>query len=178
MKKVIIIGVTILILLIVIFVSTIYLLFPIKYREYVDKYSSEFGLDKKLVYSVIKIESGFDKNSVSSAGAMGLMQLLPSTAKDMASRMGIKDETIDLFDEKTNIMLGCFYLSYLLKLYENNVINTLSAYNWGLRNVNDWINKGNVDKEGNITNIPVKETSDYILKYKFSYAIYDIFYLI
>ena len=174
MKKIVLISVAILVLLIIIFVSTMYLLFPLRYSEYVDRYSSEFGLDKKLIYSVIKIESGFDKNSVSSAGAIGLMQLLPSTAKDMASRLGLEHETIDLFDERTNIMFGCFYLSYLLGLYQNNVVNTLCAYNWGLRNVNDWIQKGNVDKTGTITNIPVKETKVYIFKYKLTHTIYNI----
>ena len=104
------------------------------------------------------------------------MQLLPSTAKDIANRIGLDRENIDLFDENTNIRMGCFYLAYLLSLYDNNVINALSAYNWGLRNVNDWMHNGNVNKEGDIINIPVKETRDYIFKYKLTYAIYSFFY--
>lgn len=175
MKKIVLGIILLIIFLIVAILSTIYLLYPVKYTEYISKYSQEFGLDKKLVYSVINIESSYKKDSLSKAGAVGLMQLLPSTASDMAKRLDIDDD-FDLYNEEINIKLGCYYLAYLLDFYEGNVINSLCAYNWGLSNVNNWIKNGNKDKNGTITNIPVKETSNYIKKYKFNYFIYDKFH--
>lgn len=178
MKKIVIGSVIAIFILIVVLIATIYLLFPTKYSEYVEKYSEEYNLDKSLVYSVIKIESGFKKDSLSKAGAMGLMQILPSTGKDMAIRLKMSVDDVNLYDPQTNIKIGCYYLSYLLNLYDGNVVNTLCAYNWGLSNVNNWISKGNVDDSGTITSIPVKETKNYITKYKVSKWIYCTFYRI
>jgi soluble lytic murein transglycosylase len=129
-----------------------------------------------MVASVINIESSYDENAISKANARGLMQLLPSTAFDCAKRMGIVISEEDLFNEETNMMIGCFYLSYLLDLFDGDIVNTLSAYNWGLGNVRDWIALGNVNENGTIRNIPVKETKDYIQKYNVNYFVYGRIY--
>jgi len=178
MRKIFITVILVLVIIIVVLISTICLLFPVKYKDYIAKYSKEYSLDEKTIYSVINIESGFKKDSVSSAGAIGLMQVLPSTAEEVAKKLGLKWEETDLFDEETNILIGCYYLRYLLDLYDNNIINALCAYNWGLSNVNNWITLGNVLENGTITNIPVKETKNYISKYKLNVAIYSTFYRI
>lgn len=175
MKKTIFRIFLMIIILAVVLITSIYLLFPIKYKDLVEKFSKEYSLDKRMVFSVIKIESNFKKESLSKAGAIGLMQLLPSTASDMAKRLNI-GENYDLYDEEINIRLGCYYLSYLLDYYDGNIINSLCAYNWGLSNVNNWIEKGNFESSGTITNIPINETKNYIKKYKFNYFIYDLFY--
>ena len=163
----------IVIAIIVFMLGMILCLFPRNnYNAIIDKYSNEYRLDKAMVYSVINIESGFDVRAESSAGAKGLMQLLPSTAMDCANRIGIEMTEDEIFDEDKNIRIGCFYLSYLLNLFEGNLINTLSAYNWGLGNVKQWVAFGNVDKDGTIINIPVRETQNYIRKYRINYFIY------
>lgn len=89
----------------------------------VDKYSKKYGVDKKLVLAVIKAESNFNPNCVSSAGAMGVMQLMPETAKDL----GVTDP----FNIDQNVMGGVKELSQHLKRYNGNVEMALMAYNAG-----------------------------------------------
>ncbi len=146
--------------------------YPTKYKSIIDKYSAEYGVDNSLVASVINIESGYDKNSVSSVGAVGLMQLMPSTAYDVAKRLNLEIEYGDLFDENINIRLGTYYLRYLLDMFDGNEINALSSYNWGLSNVKMWMSYGNINKSGEIENLPVKETENYLKKYKISRFMY------
>ena len=175
MKKVFFIFL-ILVIIIGVSIAIFIFAFPRKYEAYISKYADEYTLDRYMVASVINIESSYDPRSVSSVGAVGLMQLLPSTASDIAVRLGIDGDNIDLYDEEINIRLGCFYLSYLLKMFDYNIDNALSAYNWGLSNVKNWISQGNYDDSGSITNIPVKETRDYLKKYKFNKFIYKNIY--
>lgn len=148
----------------------IIVLFPKKYSNHIELYANKYNLNKSLVYSVINIESGFDKNSVSSAGAVGLMQIMPDTASECAYKLGIDDG--DVFEESFNIEIGCYYLRYLLDIFDGNIVNTLCAYNWGLGNVWDWINKGNVDEGGTITNLQVAETKNYIVKFRVNQFVY------
>lgn len=89
----------------------------------VDKYSKQYGVDKKLVLAVIKAESNFNPKCVSSAGAMGVMQIMPETAKDL----GVTDP----FNIDQNIMGGVKELSQHLKRYNGNVEMALMAYNAG-----------------------------------------------
>ena len=162
----------VLVILVGFFLVSIKLMFPKKYSLLIDEYSVKYGIPSSMVYSVINVESGFDEKSISHAGAIGLMQILPSTADDCAKRIGIQIGTESLYDPETNINIGCYYLAYLLEIFEQNVINSLCAYNWGLGNVKEWISLGNVDDSGTITNIPVKETRNYIKKYKINLFVY------
>lgn len=92
-------------------------------NQAVDKYSKQYGVDKKLVLAVIKAESNFNPSCVSSAGAMGVMQLMPETAKDL----GVTDP----FNIDQNVMGGVKELSQHLKRYNGNVEMALMAYNAG-----------------------------------------------
>ncbi len=175
MKKWVVIG-SVSLLLVVGMVLLFFAMFPRKYKEEITKYSNEFNLPTYMVASVINIESGYDKFSTSKVGAKGLMQLLPTTAEDCAMRMGITIQEGDLENEDINIRLGCFYLRYLLDRYDGNIINTLSAYNWGYGNVNDWIDMGNIDANGSVINIPVEETQNYLTKYRLNEWIYKFVY--
>lgn len=173
MKKVRVAVVVILAIGIILILLLLFL-FPRKYEEQIIKYSQEFGLEPSMVASVINIESGYDSDCISKAGAVGLMQLLPSTASDCARRMGLMLEDDSLYDVDINIRIGCYYLRYLLDIFDGNVTNTLCAYNWGLGNVNDWMKAGN-EEDGTITNIPVKETMGYLRKYRVNKMVYDVF---
>ena len=86
---------------------------PLQYSEYVEKYAQEYGLDKYVIYAVIKTESGFDPNAVSDTGARGLMQLMETTFDWVKFRLGEGDDITyeDMFDPETNIRYGSFFLS-------------------------------------------------------------------
>ncbi len=152
--------------------------YPKKYEEYVDKYATENELDPLLIYAVIKAESNFNPNVVSSSKAIGLMQLLEATAKEQAEKVG---ETIqsaaDLYDPETNIKLGCAYFAELLQLYNGNLALAMAAYNAGFGNVNSWIQDGIIQEDGSdVENIPYKETNAYVRKIIRDYEVYQNLY--
>jgi len=96
---------------------------PTKYREKVLEASNRYGVDSALIKAVIHAESAFNKHATSSKGAMGLMQLMPETAK----RYGVTDA----FNAEQNINGGVQYLSYLLKLFNKDIRLASAAYNAG-----------------------------------------------
>lgn len=175
----------ILIIALIIVIATIALDLPNKlfraiykkqYTEYVSKYSTEYNIDENLIYAVIKAESNFDKNAKSNKNAIGLMQLMENTAKDVIQIMDlqIEDNQIEekLQDADTNINLGTKYLSMLINKY-NNIQLSIAAYNAGIGTVDKWINNGIIKKDGSdIENIPYKETNNYVRKILRDYRIY------
>ncbi len=152
--------------------------YPIKYEEYVYKYANEYNVDPLLVFSIIKAESNFDEKVVSSSGAVGLMQLMETTAEEIAEELGIeykKGET--LYNPEMNIMLGVNYYSKLIKVYNNDCKLALAAYNAGIGNVDDWIENEVIQDDGSdIENIPFNETNNYVRKTLRNYEIYKDLY--
>lgn len=153
-------------------------IYPLKYTEYVEKYCGENNLDPMLVYAMIKAESNFEPNITSTSGAMGLMQLMDSTAREMAEKLNIEYTAKEiLYQPETNIMLGTKYFSELLEKYNDNIYLALTAYNAGIGNVTKWIEKGIIKEDGSdIENIPYKETNNYVRKILRDYKIYQKLY--
>ena len=146
---------------------------PKKYASSVGAYAAEYGLDEDLVFAVIRAESNFKRDAKSAAGAIGLMQLMPSTAR-FAETLCQKE--IELYDADDNIRAGCAYLSYLFgKFSEKDT--ALAAYNAGEGRVRGWLADTEYSADGkNLSYIPFGETRAYVGKVKKFYKYYKIFY--
>ncbi len=150
--------------------------YPIRYRQEVEEYSKEFGVDKYLVYSIIKTESKFDKDAVSNKGAKGLMQVTDKTSSWAAEELKL-GSSINIFEPKTNIRIGVWYLSRLEREFHGNIDLSIAAYNGGSGNVRKWLNKDEYSKDGqSLMKIPFKETSDYTYRVMRNYKIYKKLY--
>ena len=156
------------------------IIYPKTYNEIVTTYAEKYGVDSNLIFAVIKAESNFEENAVSSKSAIGLMQIVENTALDVARKnnIEIKQENIkeELLNVDNNINIGTKYLETLLKKY-NNLEVALAAYNAGIGTVDNWINKGIINKDGSdIEKIPYKETNNYVRKILRDYKIYKEIY--
>lgn len=153
-------------------------IYKTNYSEYVYKYSQENEIDPLLTFAIIKAESNFNRNIKSKSGAIGLMQLMESTAIEQAEE--VNEEIIvteSLYNPEINIKIGTKYYSKLIKKYNNNMLLALAAYNAGIGNVDNWIKQGIIKEDGSdIENIPFKETNNYIRKIIRDYKIYQNLY--
>ncbi len=151
---------------------------PKKYEDLVAaaREGYEF-VPESMVYAVIKTESGFDENAVSAAGAVGLMQLMPSTFEDISVNFlgeDLPDEKI--YDPAVNIRYGVFYLSWLyLKFGDWSTV--AAAYNAGIGKVSGWLDDPEYSDDGiTLKYIPIKETCDYVKKVSDAKETYEKLY--
>ena len=153
-------------------------IYKTNYSEYVYKYSKENNIDPLLTFAIIKAESNFNRNIKSKSGAIGLMQLMESTAVEQAEE--VNEEIIvteSLYNPEVNIKIGTKYYSKLIKKYNNNMLLALAAYNAGIGNVDNWIEQGTIKEDASdIENIPFKETNNYVRKIVRDYKIYQNLY--
>ena len=133
--------------------------YPLKYQEYITKYSEEYKLDKNIVASLINEESSFRPNAVSKKGAMGLMQLSPDTARFVAQKLGEEYDGNAIFKIDTNIRYGCYYLGYLRDKFVD-LTTYLSAYNAGETTVKLW--KKDETNGLTLSSIPYPVTREYV----------------
>jgi len=151
--------------------------FQIKYKDSINKYCKEYGVDKYLVYAMIKQESNFNNEAVSSAKARGLMQMTEDTFNWLKPQLGESSTTFDdLFDADTNIRYGVFFISVLQKNFpEQNTV--VAAYNAGMNITREWLQDSNYSNDGStLHTIPYKETSNYVIVVDSNYKKYlDIY---
>ncbi|MDQ6835411.1 MAG: lytic transglycosylase domain-containing protein [Actinomycetota bacterium] len=138
---------------------------PLQYQDVIRQQAAEKHLDPALIAAVIYAETKFDPRP-SSAGAQGLMQILPGTAQYLAHRSGARTfTTADLATPRVNIAYGTYYLRYLLDQYHGSLVSALAAYNGGAGNVNRWIARARARQDRfTISAIPFPETRDYVLR--------------
>lgn len=155
--------------------------YPKKYSVYVEKYAAQYELPPHLVYAVIHTESKFNSGAVSSAGAVGLMQMMPDTFRWLSDDL-LHEQLSDgmLLDPETNIRYGCYYLKRLYDRY-GNWETTLAAYNAGPTRVSTWLeDPAMVDESGALipANIPdpYGETRRYVPTVLSAMEKYDTLY--
>ena len=146
------------------------------YSEYVSKYAEEYDIDENLIYALIKAESNFNEKAVSHQNAKGLMQLMQSTAQDLANRSQIKLTKDNILEPDININLGTQYIALLLNKYDSIEV-ALAAYNAGSGNVDRWIKNGTIKSDrSDIENVQYKETNTYVRKIMRNYKMYNELY--
>ncbi len=138
------------------------------------------AFDKSLAMAVARQESEFDEMAVSPAGAVGLMQLLPSTARSTAAKIGIEYSDSDLFKGSYNLALGSYYLKRLMDNYGGSLPLSLAAYNAGPGRVEGWLKKYGDPRDGKVSElnwiemIPFEETRNYVHRVMENYAVYKV----
>ncbi len=153
-------------------------LYPLEYTTQVEKYADEFGVDKTLVYAVIKCESNFDDKARSSVGALGLMQITLDTFEWAQQKLDKKVLLSDdeLLDADTNIKYG----TYLLKLHLDEFGSTevaLAAYHAGRGKVNAWLSDDVISPDGeSLAEIPYADTKAYVERVGQTIKIYELLY--
>ena len=137
---------------------------PLRHEDIIRQQAREKDLDPALIAGVIYAESKFRDGQVSSAGAQGLMQVTPGTAKDIARKSGgTAFQVRDLDTAQVNISYGAYYLRYLLDRYGGNEAFALAAYNAGEGNVDRWIVEARRRDEAlTVAAIPFSETRAYV----------------
>ncbi len=138
--------------------------FPMPYRQQVMQHAESRDLDPSIIYGVMRRESLFDPLARSSVGALGLMQLMPSTARRVAKSLGMKrPRKSDILRVENNIRLGTHYLKSVMKRFDNNLALAAAAYNAGPGNVKRWLPKhSTMSADLWIETVPFKETRNYI----------------
>jgi soluble lytic murein transglycosylase len=133
-----------------------------------------------MIHAIARQESQFDRAIVSYAGARGLMQLMPGTAREQAGKLGLGYSESSLFDPDFNVTLGSSYFVKLLSYYNGSYPLAVAAYNAGMGNVNKWI-KANGDPRlpgGDIVrwieDIPIYQTKDYVQRVLENAVVYDL----
>ncbi|MGI8428950.1 MAG: lytic transglycosylase domain-containing protein [Solirubrobacteraceae bacterium] len=138
---------------------------PLQHADIIRQQASQKRLDPALIAAVIYAETKFDPRP-SAAGAQGLMQILPSTARFLARRSGARTfTTADLATPRVNIAYGSYYLRYLIDEYGGNTTLAVAAYNGGESNVSRWLARARADGGSfTLSDIPFAETRAYVVK--------------
>ncbi len=154
------------------------LFYPFRYREEITAAAAAQQIDPLLIAAVIQTESGFKEKAVSSKGARGLMQLMPSTAGWIAERKGENDYHPDrLFEPQYNIAFGSWYLADLLRQFGDSEVIALAAYNGGRGHVKRWLEERIWDgSEARIDQIPFGETRAFVERVLKNYRSYQDLY--
>ncbi len=153
--------------------------YPQEYSEFVSQYSQMYDLDEALVYAVIRTESGFRAEVESSAGAVGLMQIMPSTFEYLQSLESdsVEYSEDELKNPEINIKYGTYYLFILLQHYNGSEQLAVAAYNAGLSNVDSWLDDSRYSSDGvTLSDIPFAETKQYVERVENTKAVYESLY--
>lgn len=147
------------------------LVYPVIFFDDIEKYSTETGNSTPLMLSLTREESYFDPLAQSAVGASGLMQLMPSTAGEINSKMGLGMNVYEaLFNPSLNIKMGNYYYLFLKRNLEGYDISSIAAYNGGIGSIQRWKTSLHYnDTDEFVEQIPYPETKNYVKKVFRSY---------
>ncbi len=150
-------------------------IYPRPFYNEVSKWAKEYKVPEYIMYALIRSESFFRPFVVSHAGAIGLSQLMPSTAKDIAR--SLKVSSYDVTNPDTNIRFGTYYLSRMLNRFDGHLMPSMCAYNAGPVAVGRWLKKNTIKEEDLfVETIPYNETRNYGKKLLSTACIYGMLY--
>lgn len=145
----------------------------VAYREWIEKYALQNGIEPAFAAAVILRESSYDPMATSSVGARGLMQLMPDTFQQVRAQLKENTTFDDMYDPEQNIRYGCWYLGYLCRMFDGDPIEMACAYHAGPNNVKLWIMNYAADGEKLVLpEIPMEDTRYYAGKVYEAYSIY------
>lgn len=151
-------------------------LYPLKYEKYVATYCRKYNLEESFVFAVIKCESSFQSDAVSSAGAMGLMQIMPDTFTWLKTKTGEDLPQKMLFDPETSIRYGCLLYSMFIEQFGSEA-EAVAAYHAGPNSVKKWLEDENYSKDGKtLYDIPFSSTKAYVQNVMKTKDIYEKLY--
>ena len=153
------------------------LVYPQNYYKQVKMFADKYNNVDALMMAIVREESSFNSRAQSNVGAIGLMQLMPSTAHEVGKNTGIDFNTSYLFNPELNIQLGNMYYASLRLMLENKDVSAIAAYNGGIGSVKKWRESLNYrDTDEFIEQIPYEETRNYVIKVFRSYWNYTRIY--
>ncbi|MFT6875186.1 MAG: soluble lytic murein transglycosylase [Granulosicoccus sp.] len=147
--------------------------FPVLYRSEVAKAAVKNRIDPAWIFGVMRRESAYIRDIKSGAGAIGLMQLMPNTAKYVAKLQGDKNWRGDLTNASTNINFGAFYMRHVMDKFDDHQVLATASYNAGPRRINNWLEDRSLEADIWIDTIPFTETRRYVRAVLAYAAIYE-----
>lgn len=155
--------------------------YKLEYRSQIEHYAAEQAVDPALVASMVYNESRFNPSAVSHVGARGLMQIMPETGKWLAGKFGEAESFSPerLFDVNTNLRYGCWYLGYLARSFDGDVVKMAAGYHAGQGRVAQWLEDPEISPDGRtlpVEKIPYPDTRQYVERVVKAHAIYRKLY--
>lgn len=150
------------------------LLYPLHYERLVKKYAKEYNVETALIFAMILEESRYRRDAISWAGAIGLMQIMPATGRELARQLNIRRfRSSMLKDPEINIRMGTKYIGYLNSIFDGNAMLVSGAYNGGPGRMQRWLDSKNIkDLDEFVEKITIRETRLHIKKVINSYDNY------
>lgn len=155
------------------------LIYPIHYKDDIRASALNYELEPHLVAAIIRSESNYQTGRESKKGALGLMQLMPTTAEWVVEKAGFQsvDEEMLMHRADVSIEIGSWYLGTLIKQFDHNLVASTAAYNAGPGNVRKWLDEGSWDGELQTSDrIPFGETRHYVQRVFYYYNKYKALY--
>ncbi len=148
---------------------------PRAYATIVEEAAKKYGVDPNLLFAVMRVESIYNRRIVSYAGAVGLMQIMPTTGRRIALQLGKNEYSVsDLLDPSTNVEMAAWYLKSLIDRFDGRLPLAIASYNGGPHNVRIWMSQhhANVPLDAFLERIPFSQTHRYVRRVLTHYAAY------